>query len=109
MARFRGKIGYIITHEKEDQPGVWISDEIEVSYRGEVLKRASNWQGETKINEDVNITNRISIVADPFAYANYPYIRYVVLGPVKWEVTDITVDRPRIVLTLGGVYNGSQA
>lgn len=108
MARFAGKVGYVRTSEKSDQPGVWVRDVKEVFYRGDILRISSAWQNDTKVNDDFTITNKISIVADAFAYANYAHIKFVELGGVKWTVKDATVDRPRIVLSLGGVYNGEQ-
>lgn len=109
MAKFCGVVGYIWTHEKPDQPGVWTREVREVVYRGDILRMASNWQNDSKVNDDLIITNRISIVADAFAYTNFAHIKYVEWGCTKWTVKEATVDRPRIILSLGGVYNGEQA
>ena len=58
------------------------------------------------INDDININNSISIVADPYAYENFHNMRYAILEGVKWKITNVEINRPRLILTIGGVYNG---
>ena len=57
-------------------------------------------------NDNLNINRQISIVADQFAYDNIGFIRYAEFMGSKWKVTSAEPQQPRIVLTLGGVYNG---
>ena len=58
-----------------------------------------------KLNDDVNISNEISIVADPFAYQNFHAMRYVEFMGAKWKISSVEVQYPRLILTVGGVYN----
>lgn len=107
MAKFYGKIGYSTIKEK--RPGVWISEITERSYKGDLVRNIRKLQGAGQINDDVNIANDISIVADPFAYENFHAMRYVKFMGTKWKITSVEVQYPRLVLTIGGVYNGDEA
>lgn len=104
MAKFYGTVGYAIT--SETAPGVWTDGITERTYYGDFLKVSSRWFNSQQVNDNLRITNRISIIADAFAYQNFSSIKYVIVGGTKWKVTDIEVDRPRLILTLGGEYNG---
>lgn len=105
MAKFYGKIGYASTSEVED--GIWVEDIVEKQYYGDVLQNFRKLQSGDHINDDINISNRISIIADPYATQNYFSIRYVTFMNAKWKVTDVDASQyPRLILSLGGLYNG---
>ena len=103
MAKFYGSIGFTVT--EEIYPGVWEPVSTERTYYGDVIKNHSRWQQTGNVNDDITINNQISIVADPFAYNNFFNLRYVEWLGTKWKVTNIDVQRPRLILTIGGVYN----
>lgn len=103
MAKYYGAIGYAETVEK--RPGVWKEQITERMYSGDLLKNTSRFQTADKLNDDINITNEISIVADPYANQNFHLMRYVVFMDTKWKITNVEVQYPRLRLTLGGVYN----
>lgn len=104
MSKFYGPIGYIT--QQEISPGIWDDVVVERSYRGDILHNARRWDASGFKNDDISLTNRISIVADPFAYENFSTIRYVLWMGVRWRVNHIEIQRPRLFLTLGEVYNG---
>ena len=104
MAKFYGVIGYAI--QKETSPGVWKDSIIEKNYRGDVVLNQQRWQKSEGANEDHNLDNSISIIGDEFAYANFGYMKYIVWHSQKWKIQSININRPRIVLQIGGVYNG---
>lgn len=104
MAKFHGEIGYAIS--QETTPGVWTETIIEKVYYGELLQNTSRWQPTEHLNDDLNISNKISILTDPYAVANFNFIRYAKLMGSYWKVTDVEVQYPRLILSLGGVYNG---
>ena len=104
MAKFYGKVGYIKT--VETSPGVFSSDVVERSYYGDILYDRRQFQSSDKINDDLNTSTQISILADKFAYENFSMIKYVEWMGAEWKVTWAEVKRPRINLTLGGLYNG---
>lgn len=104
MAKFYGAIGYVM-EMKETAPGVWQEQIIERNYIGDVLKNASTWRDGENLNDNLNVENRLSIVADPFAYENFHAMRYVIWMGAKWKITKIEVNRPRLLLMIGGVYN----
>ena len=108
MAKYYGFVGYIKT--VETAPGVWAPKAIERPYYGDVIRNAKRFQNQSEgINDDIVVNHSISIVADPYASENHPYIRYCWWNDVAWKVTDISIEYPRIILNLGGVYNAEKA
>jgi hypothetical protein len=106
MAKFYGIVGFVYT--TEDAPGSYVEHATEKNYFGDILRNSKQWQNSGRINDDINISNRISIVADPYVENNLYALRYVVWMGSKWKVTDVdATNPPRLVLTLGGVYNGN--
>ena len=101
--KFYGKIGYIDT--TETRPGVYEAVVTERDYYGDVNRKISRWQTADKLNDDLNVNNEISIVADQYAYQHFSRIHYVIWEGVKWKVNTITVQHPRLILEIGGVYN----
>lgn len=104
MAKFYGVIGYGKT--VETKPGVWEEQITERKYFGELVRNTRRLQSSGSLNDDVNVANEISIVADPFANQNFHSMRYVEFMGAKWKITDVEVSYPRLILTIGGVYNG---
>ncbi len=104
MAKWYGEVGYVTT--KETKPGIWTTEAVERNYYGDTLRVNSKWSTSNKVNDDLNTSSQISIVADPFAYENFQAIKYVKFMGGYWEVTNVDPQRPRIILTMGGVYNG---
>ena len=104
MNKFYGKIGYAIT--KETTPGVWVERIVERSYYGDVIRNIRRLQSSENLNDDINVSNEISIVADAFANQNFHSMRYVEYMGTKWKVSSIEVKYPRLILSIGGVYNG---
>ena len=106
MERYYGPIGFELT--KETVPGVWKPDIVERNYYGNVLRNSRRLSSTDKVIDDVTISNEISILADAFAYQNFHLIRYAEYMGTKWKISNIEVQRPRLILTLGGVYNGEE-
>lgn len=104
MAKFYGVIGYAET--VEISPGVWSETITERNYFGDVGRNNRKLQSTDQLNDNINIANEFSIVADPFANQNFHSMRYVEYMGTKWKITDVTVQYPRLILTVGGVYNG---
>lgn len=105
MAKFYGPIGYAVT--VETRPGVWEEQIIERSYYGDLIRDTRRLQSSETLNDDISIVNEISIVADPFANENFYSMRYVVFRGAKWKISNVEVQYPRLILTIGGVYNDS--
>ena len=104
MAKFYGLISYVVT--KETEPGIYEEVVVENAYYGDVLKDSRRLQERAKVNDDITISNRISIIADPFANNHFHSMRYVEMMGTKWKITDVEVAFPRLILSIGGVYNG---
>ena len=103
MAKFYGNVGYAVT--QETAPGVWTERVTERLYYGDLIRNTRKLESGSQLNDNVDISNQVSILADPFAYENFHSIRYAEFMGAKWKVTSVEVAYPRLVLTLGGVYN----
>lgn len=90
----------------ETAPGVWEPSIIERPYYGDLIKNTRRLQSTDKVNDDINISNEVSIVADPYAMTNFHTMRYVQFMGAKWKITNVEVQYPRLILSLGGLYNG---
>ena len=106
MAKFSGKIGFSLTPEDGGDTGNWTPQITEKQYYGDILSDVRKWSENSKINEDFNISNKFSIVANNFAIDNIGYMRYVEWRGTKWEVITAEVFGPRINIYVGGLYNG---
>lgn len=104
MPKFCGNIGYAIS--KETTPGVWIEDIVERQYFGDVYRNTRKLQSGNQVNDSIDISNEISILSDPFANENFHSMRYVIYMGAKWKVSSVEVRYPRLILTVGGLYNG---
>lgn len=105
MARFHGVIGFAQT--EETAPGVWSEVVREREYFGDILRNTFQYQQGKELNSNLTLNNMFSIVADAFAYGNFGTMRYVKWMGSLWQITNIEIQRPRLILTIGGVYNGS--
>ena len=103
--KYYGRVAYGINAEV--RPGVWKEAIVLRNYRGDVTRISRRLQSGDQVNDDMTISNEIKIVADAFAYQNFQNIRYIEWMGTKWKVNTATVDRPRITLEIGGVYNGN--
>lgn len=106
MAKWFGKVGYAVT--AEPTLGVFTEDIIEREYYGDLMKNYRKLQnpGLGSVNDNVALANEISILADPYAINNFGSIRYAEFMGVKWKVDTVEIQYPRLILSLGGVWNG---
>lgn len=104
MAKFSGMIGYVESVETE--PGIWQEQITEHKHTGDVNRNTSKWVASDNLNDNLTISNQISILADTYAFEKHWAIRYVKFMGAKWEVTNVEVKYPRLILSLGGLYNG---
>lgn len=104
--RFYGSVGYIET--QETAPGVWKNVENIRKYKGYLTRLSSKWKTkDSSTNDDVRYNTEISIIADPYAYEHFVYIRWVEFMGAKWEVTAVQPQGPEMILSIGELYNGS--
>ena len=104
MSKWYGKVGYVETEEVE--PGIWDEHETVKNYYGEFVKNSSKFTVSGDVNDNRDVTVELSRVADPYAELHFHSIRYVEYGGVKWKVNTVEPSHPRLILSLGGVYNG---
>ena len=103
MAKWHGMIGFVIT--EETRPTIFEDVSKELPYYGDVIYNRLKVGSTDKVVDDITVNNKISVVADPFLRQHFDAIRYVTLLSSKWKVTEVEVAYPRLILTLGGVYN----
>ena len=105
MAKWFGKVGYSKTVETD--PGVWTPEDTVHEYYGDVMRNSTRWSvNSDSTNDDLTVNAQISIVADPFAIDNFYSIKWIEFMGAKWKVINVEPQLPRLLLTLGGVYNG---
>lgn len=107
MAKFYGEVGYGETVEKA--PGVWADEITEKRYFGDVIRNSRQLREGEGVNNDLSVGNSISIVADAYANEHFFAIRYIRWAGALWTVKDVEVQSPRLIMRLGGVYNGPTA
>ena len=103
MAKWYGMIGFAET--VETTPGVWKEQITKRPYFGDLIRNTRRLQSTDQLNDDINVSNEISIVADPFAMNNFHSMRYIEFMGAKWKVSNVDVQYPRLNLSVGGVYN----
>ena len=104
MGRFYGAIGF--AEQVETRPGIWEEQITERNYKGDLIRVSRQTQASNQLNDNINVSNEISIIAEPYVNENFYSIRYVAFRGAKWKVSNVRVEFPRLILTLGGLYNG---
>ena len=105
MAKFYGKVGYVRSVES-GASSVWEDVVTEKTYYGDFVRDSRHWESTDVLHDNIMFNHTISIIADEYATKNLGYIKYVILEGCRVEVKNIELRRPRIILTLGGLYNG---
>lgn len=104
--RFKDVVGFGVTEEDPPESGIWVKKITEREYFGDVIRNSRRLENDQKVNNDLTVGNSISIVADPYAHEHFFAMLYIKWGGVLWEIENIDVQSPRLILRLGGVYDG---
>ena len=104
MGKWAGKIGFAAP--KATAPGVWKDKIVQRNYYGDMTRNTRRLQSSGNLNDNLVITNELSIIADPYANENFHAIRYAEFMGTKWKINSVQVQFPRLILELGEVYNG---
>lgn len=103
MARYAGEIGYAVTAQTE--PGIYSPVLKPRKMVGDVISASKRYEGSDKVNSNITLSHRISVLGDAFAFENFMFIKYATYLGTKWEVISVEIQRPRLILSLGGVYH----
>lgn len=103
--KFSGKIGFWLG-DKEVRPSIWNPEIEERPYKGDIIKNTRRFQNGESQNDDLVVSNRISILSDLYLRKNWSSIKYVIWNDVRLKVTSIDISYPRVILDIGGVYHG---
>lgn len=106
MAKWHGVIGY--AEMVETRPGIYEEKIVEKTHYGDILQSSRRLQSSGQVNDDVEVTNRISIIASPYATVDFTSMRYISFMGSKRKISSVDVEPPRLILSVGGVYNGQQ-
>lgn len=109
MPKFCGTIGFSTSVEEPEGSGIYKNKFVTKKYLGDILKNTKRAETGEGVNDNVVLSNQISIISDPYARENFSMIAYVTFMGTRWKVTSVEVRYPRLILTLGGVYNGASA
>ena len=102
MAKYFGKVGY--AEQVETMPGVWEEKIMERQYFGDVVRNIRKLEPSGEVNDNINVSMEISIVADPYAIQNFHTMRYIEFMGSLWKIYNVEVNYPRLILTIGGLY-----
>jgi hypothetical protein len=109
--RFSGAVGYATS--TESAPGVWKEIITERTYYGDVIRNTRRLEPPSLVpperNSNIALEHSIAIVADAEAYEKYLQMRYVTWDGIKWTIISVEVRRPRLILTVGGQWDGDTA
>lgn len=104
MGKFYGKIGFAV--QKEIRPGYWDEEITERPYYGDLIRNHRKLKVSGQVNDNVSLSNEISIIGDPFAIEHFYNMRYVDFMGARWKISDIEIQYPRLILTIGDLYHG---
>ena len=104
MSKFCGEVGY--STQTETAQGVWEEVLTPRTYYGDVIRNARRLETTENLNDNLALNNSFSLMIDAYASQNFSAIRYLEWMGTRWKVTNVEVQRPRLILTIGGVYNG---
>jgi hypothetical protein len=107
VRRFSGKVGYAQTVDQGD--GVFVEQLTARTYFGDVIRNSLRIGNGEKVNDDLSVGNSIAVIADAYLTSHFSAIRYVEWAGTAWKVEEVTLAHPRLILRLGGVYNGPKA
>lgn len=102
MARYFGHIGFAT--QIETSPGIWTDIIEQRPYKGDVIRNGRRYDSGESINDNFTITNTFSIISDAFLYSHIPAMRYIEYLGSKFKITSVDIDRPRVTISVGGVY-----
>lgn len=105
MAKWYGTIGFV--EQSQTAPGVWSDKVTERKYYGDIIRNSRGWSTPSEgTNDNLTLNNQISILSDSFAIEKFTYMKYAEIMGARWKITNIDIQYPRLVLTIGGIYNG---
>lgn len=105
MSKWFGKIGY--ADLVETSPGVWVEEIVTRDYYGDLTRISRRLQSDDQLNDEITISNELSIIVDPYANDHFHSMRYAECHGTKWKVSSVEVKYPRLIISLGGVFNGN--
>lgn len=105
MGKFYGSVGFWDSEETV-RTGVTRPKIVERNYYGDFLHKYNRWQNNERQDEGFTLDSRLSILSDPYAHEHWPAIKYIVYKGTKWSVKSVEESYPRLILEIGGVYNG---
>lgn len=103
--KYSGKIGFWID-DIEKRPGAFMSEIVEKKYTGDIIRNYQRWNGSDKLNQNITVSNKISVIADLYLNEHLSSIKYITFMGTKWKAGSIEINYPRITIELGEVYNG---
>lgn len=103
--KFYGKVGFV-EENVQTSPGVWEDKIVIRELYGEFVRQNLQERIADQILPDLTTASTISLMADAYSRDHFHAIRWVEWEGVKWVVTQVEPIRPRLIVRLGGKYNG---
>ena len=109
MNKWCGKIGFAISKKVPGKGNTYVDEMVERQFYGDIIRNTNRWEQGNSVNDNLNISNSISIVADSFIIDNLQYMKYIEFCGAFWKINSIEVQMPRLILGIGGGWNGETA
>lgn len=106
MAKFCGIIGFVTNVETPTNSGKFKNINVEKKYRGDFLRSYVQISPSEYVSSDITFNNDVSILADPYAVEHFADMRYAIISNQRWRIKSVEVKYPRLILKIGGLYNG---
>lgn len=103
MAKFAGLVGYVT--QEETTSGVWSPVENPIMMKGDVISQRANVLNDANVNSNITLNHRVSLLGDSYSFDNYYNIRWIQFRGKKLEVSSVEIQRPRLIISLGGLWN----
>jgi hypothetical protein len=104
MARYWGVIG-INRGPVQTSPGILTPKIEEVQVSGEMRQERLNWP-QAGMREGLSARHVLSVITPEDSDIDFTEAVYISWQGRKWSVTSIQYKRPRVELSLGGIYSG---
>lgn len=106
--KFHGFLGFVKFVESGTSPGKFDVVEEEIPVKGDLLRNALKYEpveGNEKLN--MAISNRFSFIAPNRVFENFEFLKFITWNNVRWNISNIEVNSPRLIVSISGVYNAS--
>lgn len=99
MAKVAANIAFAESYESA--PDVWKERIIEKKYYADVVRNTRRLTSADVVNDGIILNNELTILEDAYTKEHIHDMRYICWQGSKWEISNVEVKHPRLILTIG--------